>query len=193
MARPRNFEEQDVLHRAMELFWKKGYHATSVQDLVGHLGINRASLYDTFGDKHQLFVSALGYYRGANAGGLLELLANDFPVRDKLRAMLKFAVEDPNKKPEDRGCFIINTVCEMAQDEEVTDFTQDHMKLMVDALESAIRAGQEKGEIEAGPDPRTLAFHFYNSYNGMMVLSKSGADCQALQGIAETALSVLDN
>ena len=74
MPRIKTFDENEVLVKAMNLFWKQGYSATSVQDLVSHLGINRASLYDTFGDKEQLFKKSFALYRKSTMEGLLSLI-----------------------------------------------------------------------------------------------------------------------
>ncbi|MEM1000773.1 MAG: TetR/AcrR family transcriptional regulator [Bacteroidota bacterium] len=193
MARPRKFEEQDVLQRAMELFWEKGYHGTSVQDLVQHLGINRASLYDTFGDKHRLFLRSLIHYGASGGDQLLNLLESDFPLRQKLSSMLKTAVDNPLSIPGQRGCFILNATCELAeQDSEVGAYTQVHLHKMIAALEKAIAHAQEQGEIRSHPDPRSLALHFYSTYTGMMMLSRSGACCDDLGRAADSALAMLD-
>ena len=74
MPRTKAFDEQEVLEKAMELFWKKGYYATSIQDLVNHLGINRASLYDTFGGKKKLFLHTFSHYRTVNTQGVKDFL-----------------------------------------------------------------------------------------------------------------------
>src|SRR5687768_16430305 len=93
MGRPKAFDRDDVLDRAMELFWQRGYEATSIGDLVDHLGVGRQSLYDTFGDKYALYREALDHYRDHHGvpGGLDALLAG--PVRRAVRDMLEFVIE----------------------------------------------------------------------------------------------------
>ena len=75
MARRKEFDRDEALHKAMEVFWSRGYEATSVGDLVEHMGINRQSLYDTFGDKHSLYLAALDRYREVEGRKLFELLS----------------------------------------------------------------------------------------------------------------------
>lgn len=178
----------------MELFWEKGYHGTSVQDLVKHLGINRASLYDTFGDKHQLFVRALTFYAKKGAGPVIELLQGELPLREKMNALLQNAVDNTQAAPGQRGCFMMNATCELAeQDQVVGKLTTKHMRNMVDVMEAAVRTGQERGELAEEKDPRAVALHLFNTYNGMMLLSRSGAGAEDLAQVVELALSVLDH
>src|ERR1700730_2144482 len=74
MARQKEFDRDEVLHKAMEVFWSRGYEASSIQDLVKRMGINRQSLYDTFGDKHTLYLQALDRYREVEGRKIVELL-----------------------------------------------------------------------------------------------------------------------
>jgi len=77
MGRTKNFDESRVLDKALEVFWKKGFNATSIQDLVDHLGINRASIYDTYGDKHQLYLASLKRYRQQTSSWLLQQIRSE--------------------------------------------------------------------------------------------------------------------
>jgi TetR/AcrR family transcriptional regulator, transcriptional repressor for nem operon len=88
MPRPRHFDEQDVVDRAMELFWTEGYEATSVTDLTAQLGVHSGSLYRTFGDEHALFVRALGRYRETQAIPLAPASPTGGPVLPRIRAVL---------------------------------------------------------------------------------------------------------
>ena len=93
MVRTKQFDKHTALDEAMELFWQRGYHATSIQDLVDHLGVNRQSLYDTYGGKEQLFLAALGRYREIQAAPVRRLLERDAPAREVLRDLFRNFVD----------------------------------------------------------------------------------------------------
>ena len=114
MARPRNFDEQDVLRKAINLFWRQGYKATSMEDLVQGLGISRASLYDTFGDKHQLYLRALGEYDKESNEVATTLLGIERPAPEAVRALLESAMASSTGADRQWGCFMVNSLIELA-------------------------------------------------------------------------------
>src|SRR5712692_10611500 len=114
MARHKEFDRDEALHKAMEVFWSRGYEAASIQDLVKHMGINRQSLYDTFGDKHALYLQALDRYREVEGRKLFELLERPGPVKEVLRELFERVVEGSLCDRERRGCFIGNAMSELA-------------------------------------------------------------------------------
>ncbi|MDF1696713.1 MAG: helix-turn-helix domain containing protein [Saprospiraceae bacterium] len=93
MPRVKLFDKDEVLEKAMHLFWERGYHATSIQDLVNHLGINRASLYDTFGGKQALFDSAFKHYRMTNTKAIKKFLHAEQDVKKGMRKLFLLALE----------------------------------------------------------------------------------------------------
>src|SRR2546421_11571470 len=92
-ARHKEFDRDETLQKAMEVFWSRGYEAASIEDLVKHMGINRQSLYDTFGDKHRLYLLALDRYREVEGRRIFELLEQPGPVKESLRRLFKGVVE----------------------------------------------------------------------------------------------------
>src|SRR5574338_661411 len=110
MARPREFDVDDALDRATQLFWARGYEATSVQDLVDALGVNRASLYATFGDKAQLFEAVLERYGEQVNGALVKALAPPTAGVEAVRAWFKVLIEMATQPRGARGCLFLNTV-----------------------------------------------------------------------------------
>ncbi len=122
VGRPKQFERSEALTSALEVFWTKGYEATSVQDLVDAMGVNRGSLYDTFGDKHALFVEAVEHYLNDSTSKLIEILSAG---RSPLAGIQDFFNRVVNNLTSDngcRGCLITNAAVELApHDEEVAD------------------------------------------------------------------------
>src|SRR5713226_2211779 len=114
MARQKEFDREETLHKAMEVFWSRGYEAASIRDLVKHMGINRQSLYDTFGDKHALYLQALDRYCEVQSRKLFELLERPGSVKKNLRELFEGVVEKALRDRERRGCFMGNAMSELA-------------------------------------------------------------------------------
>ena len=106
MPRTKQFNREEILEKALEIFWRKGFHATSMQDLVNFLGINRASLYDTFGGKKKLFLECIAKYRANNQTKLDDMLGREIPAKEFLDSFLKNAIDesisDEHQKSEER-------------------------------------------------------------------------------------------
>lgn len=190
MARPKEFDVDASLERAMNLFWLKGYEATSLDDLLEHMGIGRQSLYNTFGDKHRLFLATLERYRRDRLErGLVRLEAPDASV-NAIREVCNAAVEFYGS--DRRSCFLANSTLELAcKDKQVARIAQAYTARMEKAFLNAIRNAIQAGEIRADKNPRALARHLTNSVCGVTVLSKAGASRKALHDAMEVALSVL--
>ncbi len=109
MPRVKLFDQEQVLQKAIELFWKKGYYATSINDLVQHLGLSRSSLYDTFGDKHELFERAFEHYQKINSESLRQYLDSQDNVREGLRQLFEKAIDTALQDPDHKGCLMVNT------------------------------------------------------------------------------------
>src|ERR1700744_895769 len=108
MARSKDFDENEVLSKAIQLFWYKGYNGTSIQDLVDGLGISRSSLYDTYTDKHTLFLRALESYQNAGASKIQEIINNPGPAKETVRRLLEFATNELLGDKQHKGCFMVN-------------------------------------------------------------------------------------
>src|SRR6267143_5467200 len=108
MARHKEFDRDETLQKAMEVFWSRGYEAASIGDLVKHMGINRQSLYDTFGDKHTLYLLALDRYREVEGRRMFELLEQPGSVKKTLRQLFEGVVDGSLRDGQRRGCFMGN-------------------------------------------------------------------------------------
>ncbi|MER5532404.1 TetR/AcrR family transcriptional regulator [Streptomyces mirabilis] len=176
----------------MELFWTRGYEATSVRDLTGHLGIGQGSLYAAFGGKDGLYRPALEHYRTTLAAAALRSLEEGADARSAIRTMLvervRIAVEQGG-----RGCLMVNAACARLPEDTVTRRTvRDVQDASRDALADVLRVAAERGEISTGRDPHTLAAFLVTFLNGLLVSSKITPDVRALEPLVEVALATLD-
>ncbi len=192
VARTREFDTDAAVSRAMNLFWSRGYEATSVRDLTGHLGIGQGSLYAAFGDKDGLYRAALEHYRATLAAAALRDLEEGADVRSAIRAMLvervRIAVEGDG-----RGCLVVNAACErLPQDAATRRTVRDVQEASRNALADVLKIAVERGEIAARHDPHTLAAFLVTFLNGLLVSSKITPDAAALESLVEVALATLD-
>ena len=190
MARPREFEHDVVLDRAMRIFWSRGYEATSVQDLVDHMGIQRGSLYATFGDKRALFLACLRRYDDAQFGKLSESLERG-PVRAAIRRVFESALDDGTLEC---GCFMVNSAAELLpRDPEVGRLVASAMKRQEKALVGALRRGVREGELSLTPKRIEQTARFLmGTLQGLPVLAKTMRDSSVLRDTVAVALRVID-
>lgn len=181
MPRQREFDEATVLERARDLFWRRGYTATSIQDLEEHLGLSRSSLYRTFGGKRQLYDRTLATYQEANLERLRRSLTSTKNLRASLNRLFTEAARQrhPDCASRARGCYIVNATTEMANNcAEALDFVAGNRERFVALMEGAVARAQVRGELEQQADPRELANYLFVCYNGLQVVvqTKIGRD-----------------
>lgn len=194
MARTKEFDPDAALQSALELFWRRGYEATSMADLVDHLGIGRASIYATFGNKHELYLKALDRYGETQDPPLLDALSKPGPALPAVRQMVRrFADESTVETRRARGCFITNTAAELGpHDPEAArrvELSWQHVETLTHA---ALVRAQGQGELPPDRDPRALARMLLVLMQGMRVVGKTSQDPARVRDAAEQALSLLD-
>lgn len=193
MARTKDFDENEVLNKAICLFWHKGYNGTSMQDLVDGLGISRSSLYDTYGDKHTLYLKALESYEQSAGNELNRILSGPKSAKETLKELMEWVVYNLVNDKDHKGCFIVNAKIETAAtDQDVYKVVCRSEQQVIDAFYKTIKAGQDKGEIANKQDAHTLANFMVNTVNGMRVTAKSTTDKSFFDDIISTTLRVLD-
>ncbi|MFH6994286.1 TetR/AcrR family transcriptional regulator [Flavobacterium sp. FlaQc-48] len=192
MARTKEFNEDQVLDKAIEIFWHKGYNGTSAQDLVTHLGLSRSSLYDTFGDKQKLFVKALKRYHDGNYVRIKEILETSVNVKETLTVIFKLAVVESLEDRITKGCFMVNSAVELAMhDTEIAAIVTDNRKIMEEVFYNAVKKGQDSGQISTKQDARLLARFIFNNYSGIRVLARAGEkDKQVYDDILKAMFSL---
>jgi TetR/AcrR family transcriptional repressor of nem operon len=192
MARPKAFAEQDALHAAMETFWRKGYHHTSMQDLVDSMGINRASLYDTFTDKHTLYLNALERYRDLNCADMADAMAGADTTQAKLRAIFDRVITETLDDQERKGCFMTNATLEMLPHyTDVQAIVCDNFAQLDATFRELLQEGMANGEFNAGLSPDQVVPFLLSQLSGIRVLGKATPDPIMLNQVVDLALAVL--
>jgi TetR/AcrR family transcriptional repressor of nem operon len=193
MGRHKEFDRDEVLQKAMEVFWSRGYEAASIQDLVKHMGINRQSLYDTFGDKHALFLQALDRYHEAESRKLFDLLERPGSVRKALRQLFAGMIDRSLCEGGRRGCLMGNAMSELAGRCEATaEKTCRNMEAVEGAFYRALLRGKHDGELKGVREPRAVARFLYSSLQGLVLMAKATQERKALEDVVKVTLSVLD-
>lgn len=193
MARTKDFDENEVLNKAICLFWHKGYNGTSMQDLVEGLGISRSSLYDTYGDKHTLYLKALEGYQQSAGNELNRILSGAKSAKETLKELMEWVVYNLVNDKDHKGCFMVNAKIETAAtDPKVYEVVCRSEQQVIDAFYKIIKIGQDKGQITNKQDAVTLANFMVNTVNGMRVTAKSTTDKSFFDDIITTTLRVLD-
>ncbi|MFD8983912.1 TetR/AcrR family transcriptional regulator [Streptomyces sp. NPDC059564] len=194
MARTKEFDPDAVLQSALELFWRRGYEATSVADLVEHLGIGRASIYATFGSKHELYLRALDRYAESRDPLLLGELSRPGPALPAVRAVVRrFAAEAASPADRLSGCFVTNTAAELASRDTAAarrvEISWDRLETL---FHSALVRAQGQGELAGDRDPRALARMLLVLLQGVRIVGKACEDPARVRDAAEQALALLD-
>ncbi len=192
MARKKEFDEDELLNKAVTLFWDKGYHATSAQDLVDGLGINRSSLYNTYTDKRTLFTKSLRQYQAKNTGAVLSMLKNVVNAQEAITQLLYAVIKESEEDELAKGCFMVNTAVELSShDKEIGSLVAENAKSVEDAFARTIEKGQQDGQFTKAKSAKALAHFVFSTISGLRVSARSGVDKQTLEDIVEVALLAL--
>ena len=192
MGRPRTFDEDVAVDRAMDVFWRQGYRGTSPQDLADAVGVGKGSLYNTFGSKRELFTRALDRYRDEQAVLVDQALAAKGPIKERIARAMELMIDMNFADPDRRGCLAVNTAAELAGfDEDATERVRAMFERTTIAFHDVIRIGQASGEIGRDLDHEALALHLLTTLVGLQLLSKTTRDPQVLKRSVHLALAPL--
>jgi TetR/AcrR family transcriptional repressor of nem operon len=192
VARTKEFDLEAALQAALELFWERGYEATSMADLVERMGVARASIYATFGGKRALYLKALGRYGELVDPKLLAGLSQPGPALPAVRALVEGYAREAAGDGGRRGCFVVNTAVELApHDPLAARRVQASWDFLETALTSALMRAQAQGELGEDKDPRALARFLLVLMQGLRVVGKAAAGPDRLRDAATQALAVL--
>lgn len=193
MVRTKQFDPDTALAAALDVFWRQGYEATSIADLVQCLGVNRASLYDTFGSKHELYLRALDRYVEQHDPGIVELLAQPGPVLPAVRELVTRYAEQSAGDTVGRGCLVVNAAVErLPGDDQARRRVHASWDTLEVALVSALVRARAQHELPAERDPRAIARLLLVVLQGLRVMGKGGSQPERLRDAAMLALTLLD-
>lgn len=189
VPRHREFDADRAVDAALDVFWERGYEATSMQDLGAATGLSRSSLYGTFGSKHGLFLHALRRYLEAQRPSPVEMLSQPGPVLPAIEALLAHyaaASEDP------RGCMLVNSAAELLpHDQAVAQIVQSSWDTISVALRTALIRARSQGEIPPDADPAELADFLLVVLQGLRLVGKGSRDRARLRSAALTSLRAI--
>jgi TetR/AcrR family transcriptional regulator, transcriptional repressor for nem operon len=192
MARPREFDDEIVLDAAIQCFWRRGYEATSVKDLIGKTGITAASLYNAFGDKRALFRSALERYVERSIGERIRR-CEARPPREAIAAFFEEILSRSLGDREHKGCMLVNSALEMApHDAEFQKIIAGVLDRIETFFLNCIKAGQANGTITRSIPGENLAHHLLGVLLGVRVLARVRPERTLLEGAVAPALAMLD-
>ncbi|AGF55820.1 TetR/AcrR family transcriptional repressor of nem operon [Clostridium saccharoperbutylacetonicum] len=191
MGRSKEFDENVVLQKAMELFWKQGYEKTSLNDLVEHMGIHRRSLYDTFGDKRTLFLKTMDFYEELIRNKIQAGVLKAETAKQAIRFIFDFIIEGYEDKQ--WGCLTVNSATELAlMDKEIKERIERTFMQTEQLLADLIRKGQQAGEISREYEPEVLAEVLHNTLHGIRVQLRISASKEKLHRIGNFFMDLLN-
>jgi TetR/AcrR family transcriptional regulator, transcriptional repressor for nem operon len=192
VARPREFDETEVLDRALETFWSKGFDGTSIQDLIESTGLARASLYGAFGDKHQLYQRVLEHYatRTSAEGGAMVAVDAEAPLRQALEQLLGTWVGLTCPKVGPRGCFLALAGTQGSDNAFAREALSASLRRMEKLLVDVLRRGQGRGELAAGSDVHALARLLIVLVQGIATCARAGWSQDRLRAVVAEMLDL---
>lgn len=193
MARPVEFDENKVLTNAMEQFWKEGYEASSIQKLLDCTGINRGTLYNSFGDKDTFFKSCVDQYNKIVAKQIAASLKNDkLNAWDAVEAYFDEAVLSVTNKHRSMGCLLVNSVCESINyDKEMRKVVRASLATIRKAILVRLKEAHKNRKMKKGVSAEFAADVIMNALHGIRVNSRDGKNPKQLKELVKFTIASL--
>ncbi len=192
MARPKEFEVDQALNSAMNVFWSHGFKATSLGDLTTAMRISKSSFYETFGSKHDLFLATIDHYIRTVTAQISGAAHMDAPAHKVIRALFDRAVQRMTDPDSRRGCYLNNCAVEVSlHDKEAGKRVANGLAMMEDAFLKLAERGQREGTISIHHNPRSLARYLVSSLNGLLVMGKARVDEESLYDVVDVTMAAL--
>ncbi|WP_460046840.1 TetR/AcrR family transcriptional regulator [Pseudomonas sp. S2_H01] len=193
MARPREFDEGNVLDAAIQCFWKKGFEATSMRDLIDCMGITGASLYNAFGDKRALYRKALAHYLESSFGERVVRLESTLAPRQAIEMFFVEIIERSMNDIQRRGCMMVNSALEAApHDPDAQAIVDDFLTRAEHFFLRCVEAGQRDGTISCAQPAQDLSCLLLGVLLGIRVLARAKPQRALLESVLRPALALLD-
>ena len=191
MARKKEYNKEDVLNAATNVFWEKGFKGTSISDLVSATGLNKHSMYEEFGNKEGLFLECLNLYATKIQKSNLEILSREPVGLENIELFLQGLVNYASTI-ECLGCMVINSVVEkQLLTEEAFNFTEKYLERLESLISRCIQAAQTNGEVSKKYTPDILAKHILTVSAGLMVIGKTKQSKESLEMMVDMVLTTL--
>ena len=192
MARPREFDVDTALERAMDVLWSKGYEATSLDDLCEATGLSRSSLYATFGNKRNLLLRSVARYVERRTPNIAAILERPLPIRDVFAALLEEFIDQIVAGPGRRGCFLGNCAAELPRSDRAALAQVRQGLACTEAIfRAALARAKTRGELSSDADVAVLARFLTSAIQGLRLVGKVNPNRAALNDIAKTMLKCL--
>lgn len=191
-GRPKDFDEAAVLDKALDLFWRKGYEATNLEELLRVMGLGKGSMYHNFGNKREVFKLALNRF---NERFITSLEVDIAKSKDPIAFIKDYFRNIPKQSSDDhrRGCFLGNTLAELACiDAGLEKLAAEHLAKIEQTFYKAIRSAQQSGKLKSKTDARLLAIHLINLWNGINITRRMYPSAKDLTLLIEMQLKVLN-
>lgn len=193
MPKVETFNKELVLKQATEVFHTKSYSLTSMQDLVDATGLNRSSIYNTFGSKLNLYMDCLRSYQSDALGNIQKIIKQTKGTKATLEAIFLLNVAKSTTGT-DNGCLINNCTTEMANQETgINQFLCNNQENMVQLFQSLVTQGQEEGVFNTTQTPTEYGLYLLNAFQGLKISGILSKDHKQLESVVYTTLSVLNN
>lgn len=193
MARPVEFDEHKVLTNAMEQFWKEGYEASSVQKLLDCTGINRGTLYNSFGDKDTFFKSCIDQYNAILEEQIENSLRNEsLGPWEAISALFDETAVNITNKQRSMGCLLVNSLCESVNfEKDIKRIVRASLANIRKPLVVRLKEAQKKGKLKKGVSVDTAADVLMNTLHGIRVNSRDGKNAKQLRELARFTINSL--
>lgn len=192
-GRPRAYQPEIALGKALDLFRKDGFAATSLDDLSAATGMNRPSLYGAFGDKRELFIKSYQRYRADARAAMIDAFRDELPIRKRLERIFAVALDiylSGDTGP--RGCFTVMTAAsEAVSDPEIRAMVQEGFAELDKAFAACFSLAREKGELAQAADPQVLAQLASATIHTIAIRARAGMPRKQLEAIVKGAIDVM--
>lgn len=192
MGRTKEYDRDEAIEKAMMLFWAQGYTATSVQQLLDVMNMSRSSMYSEFGNKRDLFLETLSFYRSLSTELINSISTATDPVQ-AIKGFYEVGFSRQSNKQLYQGCLLVNTILELRDvDNELSSIAGKYFDEIENKLALCFETCIANGTLEHGYDPERLANFFMTTIKGMRVVARQKPGDDYLRGVMETALLVFN-
>lgn len=193
MARLKDFDEERVLDRAVDCFWKHGYGGTTVRDLAEAMRIGGASLYNAYGDKRALFGRSLERYANRSMRDRIARMEAEHRPKEAIRSFIAEIVDRSLKDPDRKGCLLINSALDVApHDAEIGKVVAGYLDELRAFFRRNVEAAQRAGQVPTSIDAEEVSGHLLGVLAGIRVLARTGASRKVLESVTRPALALLE-